>query len=735
MARVQEATLQATALHRDADAPTVHDANRRRFTIASLIGLGAAAIPYLWVLWDGRLDPLRRYPGGFGTDFYDLQARALFHGYWDVPRGSLGIEGFIVGGKEYTYFPPLPSLLRMPVLAVTDSLDGRLTAPSMLLAWMVTGLFSVLLLWRVRVFLRGSAFLGRVEAASFALVLVTIMSGSVLLYLAWAPWVFHEAFAWGAAMVTAGLFALLGVLERPSTGRVVATGLFALGAMLSRTTIGWGCVIAVVLAAIWFASGRGGEDHRRWWLPLLVAGLVPFAVGCAITWMKFGTFFMHPLHAQVWTQVNAHRRHALAANGGGLLNIGFAPSTLFAYLRPDGLRLSAVYPFITMPATPARAVGNVVIDQTYRTASLPASTPLLFLLSIWGAFTVFRVRPIGHASLIRIPLLGAVAGAAGIFFYGYISTRYLGDLVPLVILASAVGLIDLWRRLETRKRKTRTGAIVCVAVLAVFGVVTNFAMTIQTRHLAAPGERVRSYIQRQQSVSDLTGDTLNDNIVRGDRLPRYAPADELFVMGKCSGLYISTGEHEFPRWLMVEAGPGLHHVFDVTYHEVDRGPIPLVTMGGDPPLTLWMQDRPVAYTRWLSFRVDGVPRRDVTSTWASIVPGRTYRISVLTDTELHRVSVSVNGHQYFTGRLRGSPPVIAHTMQPQPEGPAQPATVTERPVSVPRLCESLTSSKAAEQRTLSSARRLELKQEVTTREGRPNAVPMPLHVQQGVWPS
>jgi hypothetical protein len=694
MARVQEATLEASDLPLDADGATVDGASRRRFTLAALIGLAAAAIPYLWVLWDGRIDPLHRHPSGFFTNFYDLQARALFHGHWDVPKGSLGIEGFVVDGKHYTYFPPFPSLLRMPILAVTDSLDGRLTAPSMLLAWVVTAVLSALLLWRLRLLLRGSAPLGRAEAVSAGVLLGTLMSGSVLLYLAALPWVYHEAFAWGAAMTVGALFSLLGVLERPSVGRVLATGGFTLGAVLSRTTIGWGCVIAVVLAAIWLGAGRAGAENRRWWLPVLVAGLIPLVIGCAVTWAKFGNLFMHPLNAQVWTRASAQRRRALAANGGSLLNVRFLPSTAWAYFRPDGLQLSRVYPFITLPATPPHAVGEVVIDQTYRTASLTASMPLLFLLGAWGAVTACLPRLPSRARIIWIPLVGAVAGIGGVLFYGYIAERYLGDFVPLLILAGGIGLIDLWRRLDGKSRRLRLGALAVVIALGIFGLVANLGVTTQTRHLAADGDRVRDYVQLQQSISDLTGHPLDDNVVRGTRLPKYAPSDQLYVVGDCSGLYISSGEHENPSWLPVEFGPGLRHTFDVTYHQVDRGEIPLVTVGDNPPVTVWMRDRPVLFTRWLSFRVDGQSRRDVFSHWESLKPDQTYRISVVTDTELHRVSVYVNGQQFLDGRLRGSGQAVPHVLQSEPGGPPLPVAVIERPVVEPDLCKGLPFVKA-----------------------------------------
>jgi len=51
---------------------------------------------------------------------------------------SLGIEGFLHGGHTYTYFGVWPSLIRMPFLAVSHALDGKLTAPSLLAAWLLT---------------------------------------------------------------------------------------------------------------------------------------------------------------------------------------------------------------------------------------------------------------------------------------------------------------------------------------------------------------------------------------------------------------------------------------------------------------------------------------------------------------------------------------------------------------------------------------------------------------------
>src|ERR1700729_222271 len=199
----------------DTLSPPDRGADRRRFTWAVLIGIAVITVPYLWTLWDlwsGGIDPLRSVAP---DNFYDIQARALFHGHIYIPNGSIGVEAFVYQGHSYTYFGVFPALLRMPILLVTSSLDGRLTAPSILLAWIVTGLFTALLLWRTRLLQRGSVTLGWGEAACYGVFLAAVMGGSVLVYLAASPSVYNEDMAWSVALTIGALFALLGVLEAP----------------------------------------------------------------------------------------------------------------------------------------------------------------------------------------------------------------------------------------------------------------------------------------------------------------------------------------------------------------------------------------------------------------------------------------------------------------------------------------------------------------------------------------
>ncbi len=263
----------------------------------------------------------------------------------------------------------------------------------------------------------GRAVLGRAEAASFGVLVATIMGGSVVLYLAASPFVYNEDFAWSIPLTLGSLFALLGVMERPSTGRVWASGILILLANLNRTPTGYACVIGAVLVAGWFGLGRGGASNRRWVWPMLAVALVGFGASGIVTYAKFGTPVGLPMADQVWASVNAHRRYFLAANGGKAFSVGFLPSTAVAYLQPFGIRFSSLFPFVSTPAAPARAIG-AVLDQTYPTASLPPTMPLLFLLACWGTITAFRPRGLVPFRLTRIVLVAGAAGTAGVLLVG-----------------------------------------------------------------------------------------------------------------------------------------------------------------------------------------------------------------------------------------------------------------------------------------------------------------------------
>jgi len=675
---------------------------KKRFIIASILGAAVAAVPFLWILWGTWQSPSFFRKTVYQDNFYDLQTRAMFHGHLWLAKGSLGIEAFVHGGREYTYFGLFPSILRMPILAVTSNLDGRLTAPFILAAWLLTAVMTALLFWRVRILIRGSAALGAGEAWSYGLLMATILGGSTLLLIASNTYVFNEDISWSVGLTIGGIFAMLGVLERPTWGRVALTLFFVLACNLDRANTGWASVGAAVLIGIWFGWDRHRAGLRRWCLPMLAAGLVPLIIGCAVNYAKFKVFFGVSNYDQVWTHVNAYRRKFLASNHNAEEGTTFIPSDVLAYLRPDGIRFTSAFPFITLPSGPAPALSGVLFDRRYRTASVPASMPLLFLLTIWGLITAFRPKPIGKVALTRVLFLAAGAAAAALFLWGYIAPRYLGDFMPLLVLGSAVAVVDIWRRMESRSRRVKSVTVGCVAVLAIYSMVANIGMAI-TPNEEWNTHRVLAFVEAQHSVSSLTGESLSGNLHFGSALPPWAPADQLFVIDACAGLYISNGEdvstvpaQQLARrtWQTVELGHQFMRTFEVTAANPisdTTESVSLVTVGPANVALSATRASSAGSVRLMPKFYGGVSNVDGQS--VTVRAGSRHVFVVITDPATRFISVTMDG----TLRLEANVLLAGAIYAPRGtfESPGTPAAISATNITAatpgPSLCRSLVS--------------------------------------------
>jgi len=628
----------------------------QRFRATALIGLAVGAMPFLWVLWDqwtSNINVLRTAGAG---RIYDLQSLAIMDGRLWIPKGRLGLEAFVHDGRQFTYFGILPSVLRIPFLIVDPGLQGQLGAPSMLLAWMVIGFFSTLLMWRIRVMVRGTAPLGRAEATSLGVLLAAITGGSVVVFLGATPWVYHEDLIWSIALTVASLFAIVGVLECPTRQRVVAMGAFVFLASLNRLTTSWACVIGVALVAAWFAFGRSTVGQRRWAFPVLATAVIPLAVSCSINIVKFGVPVGLPMVDQVWTGMNLHRRQFLASNGGKYYGLRFLPSTLQAYLQPVGVRFRSVFPFITLPPQPAAIIGKgVLFDNTYRTASATSTMPLLMILTFVGVIGVFRRRVSKRVRALRIPMLAMCFPPVITLVWGYIDTRYLADFMPVLILGGSVGVVQLWGYLERRRPRLRPVAVGAVAALGLFSMAANLGIAVSP-NAEFRQDQTAKYVEFQRSVGNLIGHSVSADVVQGKTLPYWAPADELFVVGDCAGFYLSIGENyatipkqqlQHRTWLTVVETPGSLHRVKITLNErpaaLGAG-VPVLTVGRD---TIWMQP---AGPNQVRFRLSD-PKYPESGAPVQVRVGHTFGVSITTDVNLESVNVDSNRRVVLNGVL------------------------------------------------------------------------------------
>ena len=663
-----------SAVEEEADGH-LRTAGPRQVGAAAAIGAAVAAVPFAWALfalWTGGISLTRAVQP---AKVYTFQAQAMLHGHLWVRPGSLGIEGFVVGGRTYTYFGLFPSLLRLPIVAVAPHLDpAATTAPMMAAAWALAGIMSGLLLWRVRLLVRPAAPVGRVEALLSGAWLATVLGGSTLLFLAATPWVFSEDILWAAALGIGMAFTLLGVLERPTPWRLAAAGAFVLAAELTRATTGAAAIVGAVLVGAWLCTTRGERRDRRSGLAMLAIGAATALVGAAINEIKFGLLFGLPMGDHVWTHLNAHRRAFLAAHGGQETGLSFLPSNLLAYLQPFGIRINGTFPFVWLPGHPATRVGGILFDQTYPTASIPSSMPLLALLAVVGVVVAVRSRRQQPIGLVRLPLLAAAVSGGALFLWGYIATRYLGDFLPFLVLASAIGLVTLVARLDGRTRRTRTAWAAGIVALAVASIAINTALA------SSPGQdwtttQTSGLVTAQRSLS-LTPLTSSVHVVA--HLPDYAPVGALFATPTCDGLYVSNGTDfstipgkalQHAEMQPVERSAAIVHDLTVRF---DR---PLAQVPRTTPLLSWGRTTLVlrVVDRY-GFRLvlahpslPSVTWPGPAGGWTAGAPGHTYRLTVATDPNLHAITVTWRGAHpgdvplvMIDHVLLGSGPAIVH---------------------------------------------------------------------------
>jgi hypothetical protein len=337
------------------------------------------------------------------------------------------------------------------------------------------------------------------------------------------------------------------------------------------------------------------------------------------------------------------------------------------------------------------------LDQTYPTASAPATMPLFFLLACWGTITAFRPKGLVQFRLTRIVLLAGAAGTAGVLLWGYIGERYLADFLPFFIVAAGVGLIDVWRRLESRSRRARGSFLGILSVVAIYCVVANFAIAVEPSEQMTRSQ-VQNFVLHEKSLS-LT--SLADSVQHGATLPDWGPYGQLYMVGNCSGLYMASGitEADVPgllidhyTWIPVEQDPAFTRQISFTFNRPGKyftRPVTLMTYGASS-LVL----RPYGAD---SFRVDLVhsgtritwpsPNSGVKPIYALHTP---FQIQVTTDPNLHQINVTWYGSYLVTHFIAGSGPSVVHPTPKVTSGQLPAVTVTEQPVSSSMsLCRSL----------------------------------------------
>jgi hypothetical protein len=552
-----------------------------RFFVACALGGALATVVFAYFLLAGQADPFRR---DFFTDFYDVQARSLLHGHWDVGARALAFERFRVDGKYYTYFGPWPALLRIPVLIFTDRLDGRLSRVSMLLAYMITLASVARLSWQARRFRRGEVRPSRGELALAAGFVFLIGCGSTVLFLGGRSWVYHEALLWGIAWSLAAYSFIVAYIIDPTRRNLACASATATLAVLSRATVGSGPILVLGLVlvarlALWARDrwrerrmpgekGRGDDpwwlrlsglgDRNRAWGQVAVATAVPVVLYAYVNYSKFGSLYRLPLEKQDIIAASPVAKAAFAANDGSITGLTYAPTNLLQYFRPEAIGFDRLFPWVTF-SRPPRVIGGARFIDIDFSASIPASATLLFLLAVIGIVLVVRApRPAPGrptAAALRVPLAASLVAGGITLCIAYLQQRYEADFLPALVMAGAVAAWALPGLIPPR-RAVRVLVGAAVVLVGAWSCWATASLTLL--HQRAYGPLVsRTTLARlvdvQLAVYERVPGGSPSRVFRSAGLPLPAPAQRqsLLVVGDCAGLYYSTGR----AWAPVELTP------------------------------------------------------------------------------------------------------------------------------------------------------------------------------------
>lgn len=572
--------------------------------VATSVGLLVGGLGYFLTLLNYSTDIGRTaLGGGYFSNFFDDQARAILDGHLDMDPQSLAIEGFVHDGKTFTYFPPFPALLRLPVLLTTHEFDYQLTALSMALAWVVLAVMSTKLVWLLLDHLvdgplsRRSGVLGGIFIAGAT-------GGTFLTYDASLPWVYHEVYTWAVAAAVGGLYWMVRTCLAPSTHTVFWLAVFALVSVGCRTTEGWAICLGAIGLGLFVRFRPWTPEHRALWWRTVLAGVGPLAASIALNMYKFDAVYMFPLKDQVWTQVNAQRQAALAANDGTLSGPQFFTTSFMAYLRPDGIRFTDYFPWITLPASPAKAYNGAFVDQTYRTGSVTGFMWLFLLLMALAVVVAFWPRRDATVARLRIPLVASVLCTGGVMTYGYYSTRYASDFVPAMVLGGAIGTA-LLARLVARRRRWTVPVTGFLAFGVVFAILAQMAIGLFMAASLHRGEPLQRYVAWQADLSPAAQAGL---VSRVDGLPTGGSTDDLAIRGDCEALYLHTGD-KYEPWVPVEERDRVWR-FRVT-GELRPGRVKILDISGAQDQSVWLQVREDRLARGILMKGDEEVKGDL----------------------------------------------------------------------------------------------------------------------------
>ena len=139
---------------------------------------------------------------------------------------------------------------------------------------------------------------------------------------------------------------------------------------------------------------------------------------------------------------------------------------------------------------------GLLYDHLDRTSSVPASMPLLLGLALVGLVVVVlarRRRDRSTLAALRIPLLGAAVAVVPSLAFIFLTQRYMGDIIPLLVLGALAGFFAFVAWASRRRGWMRIPVVlagVALLALATFSALANYGMARDWQREHVPPDQI-----------------------------------------------------------------------------------------------------------------------------------------------------------------------------------------------------------------------------------------------------
>ena len=284
------------------------------------------------------------------------------------------------------------------------------------------------------------------------------------------------------------------------------------------------------------------RQHRVVSLVAMGGSVAVFFSHVGLHYAKFGTFLNLPGDKQVLTLLDPNRAAWFAEHNNSFFGAGFIPTTVFHYLRPDAVAFERLVPFVRF-GPQAREFG-VDLESYTPSSSLSVAATGLVVLAVLGVGVALRRRMWTLAPLVAGGAIAALPTVA----IGFIAHRYLVDLLPVLVLFAAVGVVS-WNASRTLFARIGIGALVF------WGAWVNTSFAAWLGNIENTG-----FTSWRYSIDDTLFSGAPPGVVaidatnaRDNNIPRDGVVG---IDGNCDGLYIAVEN----RWRALELADGTRRI-------------------------------------------------------------------------------------------------------------------------------------------------------------------------------